>query len=43
VDGQSVLVVTLPTGEPARPSMRVAALAVGDGELLVAGSTVEPR
>jgi hypothetical protein len=43
VDGQSVLVVTLPTGGPGRPSMRVAALAVGDGEVLVAGSTVEPR
>lgn len=43
VDGHSVLVVTLPAGVPGRPAVRVAKLAVGDGEVLVAGMTVERR
>lgn len=42
VDGRSVLMVTLPSGGQGRPAIRVAALAVNDGELLISGTTLEP-
>jgi hypothetical protein len=41
VDGRSVLMVTLPSGGQDRPAIRVAALAVSDGELLISGTTLE--
>lgn len=40
VDGQRVLVVTLPSGEP---GLRVAALAINAGEFLVSGTWAERR
>lgn len=41
VDGHTILVVTLPSGEPGNPAVRVTALSIGSGELLVAGTTAE--
>lgn len=43
VDGRSVLVVTLATGQPGSPAPRVAMLAIGEGELLVSGTMAERR
>lgn len=43
LDGRSVLVVTLPPGESGGPRVRVAALAIGAGEVLMSGTWAERR